>query len=184
MSDTPKPVTFTAELVTSHGTPVYHFLRFPKEVVKHFGFKGNLRRVICTLNGAETFNCVLFPKDAHYSIALNKKLRDKLGLTVGDTVEIYLERDESRYGYPMPEEFAEVLRQDPAGNAMFEALSPGNQRIMLKLIDLNKDVDHRITRSLVGLELLKRNGGKFDYHMLDDGMRLAVSARPDVECER
>lgn len=181
MSDRPRPVQFKAELSTSDGTPVYHFLRFPKETVKHFGFKGNLRRVICTLNEAETFNCVLFPKKNEYSIAVNKKLRDKLGLKVGDTVNVHLERDESKYGYPVPKEFAEVMRQDPEGRAMFDALTPGNQRMMLILIDKNKDVDHRITRSLIALERLKQHGGKFDYHKTEDEMRLAVSPHQPIE---
>lgn len=175
MSDTPKPVKFKAELVTSGRSPVYHFLRFPKEKVEHFGFRRNLRRVVCTLNGVETFHCVLFPNKDSYNIAVNKKLRDELGISVGDRVDVYLERDESRYGYSMPEEFAEVLRQDAQGKAMFEALTPGNQRIFLKLIDLGQDVDNRIARSLAGIELIKQNGGRFDYHMLDDGMRLAAS---------
>jgi bifunctional DNA-binding transcriptional regulator/antitoxin component of YhaV-PrlF toxin-antitoxin module len=183
MSEPPQPVKFKAELVTSDGTPVYHFLRFQKEKVKHFGFRGNLRRVICTLNGVETFNCVLYPRGDSYSIALNKKLRDKLGISVGDTVEVYLERDESKYGYPVPKEFAEVLRQDAEGKAMFESLSPGNQRMMLMLIDKNKDVDKRITRSLVGLGMLKQNAGKFDYHAQDDAMRLAVSPRKSTELD-
>src|SRR5206468_4366758 len=107
----------------------------------------------------------------------------KLGLSVGNTVEVLLERDESKYGFPMPKEFAEVLRQDPEGSAMFEALTPGNQRMMLMLIDHNKDVDRRITRSLAGLELLKQNDGKFDYHKQHDRMRLAVSLQPNVEFE-
>src|SRR5258706_4990354 len=143
MRASPKPVKFRAECVTSDGTPVYHFLRFPKDKVRHFNFRRNLRRVICTLNGTETFNCVLYPRKDNYSIALNKKLRDKLGLSVGDTVEIYLERDESKYGFPMPKEFAEVLRQDAEGKAMFESLTPGNQRMMLMLVDHNRDVDRR-----------------------------------------
>ena len=181
MSDKPKPLRFKAELVTSDGTPVYHFLRFPKAKAKHFGFKGNLRRVICTLNGVETFNCVLYPRKNCYSIALNKKLRERLGISVGDTVDVYLERDESKYGYPMPTEFAEVLKQDPEGRELFEALTPGNQRMLLMLIDKNKDVDRRITRSLIALEMLKKNGGKFDYHAQDEAMRLAVSPRKSIE---
>ena len=181
MSDTSTSVKFEAPLVTSDSTPVYHYLRFPKDLLKHFGFKGNLRRVICTLNGAETFNTTVFPNKETYLIALNKRLRDKLGITVGDIVQVELAKDESKYGFPMPEEFAEVLRQDPEGKAMFEALTPGNQRIMLQLVSYNKNVDKRIIRSLTGLALLKHNDGKFDYRVQHDGMRAACAFRPDVE---
>lgn len=174
---------FTSELITSDSTPIYHYLRFPKELVKHFEFKGNLRRVVCTLNGNETFQCALFPSKESYLIALNKKIRDKLGLSVGDIVKIKLEKDESKYGFPMPDEFAEVLKQDPKGRAMFEALTPGNQRIMLQLVNFNKTVDKRIIRSLTGIELLKQNDGKFDYRMQHDGMRLACSMPAHFELD-
>ena len=152
----------------------------PEKKVEHFGFKGNLRRVVCTLNGTETFNCSLFPSKGDYFITLSKKLRDKLGLDLGDTATIELEKDESKYGMPMPEEFEEVLRQDDEGRRLFDALSPGNQRLMLKLIVAVSDIDKRIVRSLTGIELLKRSGGVFDYHEQHNSMRDAADpGKPD-----
>ena len=152
----PSRVKFRSKLEVTDSDPPWHILRVPKAKVASFGFKGNLRRVVCTLNGAETFNCSLFPSRGNYFITLNKKLREKLRLEVGDPVLVELERDESKYGMPMPEEFAEVLRQDPEGERLFNALSPGNQRLMLKLIVFVKDIDRRIARALAGIELLKR----------------------------
>lgn len=175
---------FESTLDRTDGSSVWHILRVPREKVAHFGFKGNLRRVICTINGAETFNCALFPSKGDYFITLNKNLRTKLGVEVGDAVTVELSRDESKYGMPMPEEFAEVLRQDPEGDRLFNNLSPGNQRLMLKLIVFVKDVDKRIARALVGIELLKRSEGKFDYHMQHDGMRVVSSGKPGFKLER
>jgi hypothetical protein len=163
-----------SKLEVTDSDPPWHILRFPKAKVAHFGFKGNLRRVVCTLNGVETFNCSLFPSKGDYFITLNKKLRDKLGLDVGGTATIELTKDESKYGMPMPQEFAEVLRQDNEARGLFDALSPGNQRLMLKLIMSVKDIDKRIIRSLTGIELLKRSDGVFDYHEQHDGMRAAT----------
>src|ERR1700738_2921058 len=100
---TPPSVKFESTLETTDSTLAYHILRFPKELVALFEFKGNLRRVICTLNGVETFNCALFPSKGNYFITLGKKLRDRLGLEVGDTVTMELKKDESKYGMPMPE---------------------------------------------------------------------------------
>ncbi len=170
-----KPVKFKSKLIVSGTATPWHFLTVPRAKVANFGFKGNLRRVICTLNGSVTFQCSLFPNKGDYLITLNKKLRDKFGLEVGDTVTVELEKDESKYGMPMPAEFAEVLRQDPEGKRLFNALSPGNQRVMLKLIVFVKDVDKRIVRSLVGIELLKGSEGNFEYHLQHDAMRAACS---------
>ena len=170
-----KRVRFRSKLEVTDSSPPWHILRVPKSKVADFGFKGNLRRVICTLNETETFNCSLFPSKGDYFITVSKKLRDKFGLGIGGTVTIELTKDESQFGMPMPEEFAEVLRQDAEGERLFDALSPGNQRLMLKLIDYVKDVDKRIIRSLVGLEILKKCDGKFEYHLLHDAMRVACS---------
>ena len=168
-----KPVRFRSKLEVTDSSPPWHILRVPKRKVANFGFTGNMRRVVCTLNDVETFNCALFPSKGDFFITLNKKLRHKLGLEVGSSVMIELAKDDSKYGMPMPDEFAEVLRQDPAGEELFNALSPGNQRLMLKLIVFVKDVDKRIIRSLVGIEILKKSEGKFEYQVLHDAMRVS-----------
>jgi bifunctional DNA-binding transcriptional regulator/antitoxin component of YhaV-PrlF toxin-antitoxin module len=170
-----KRVRFKSKLEVTDSSPSWHILRVPKAKIMNFGFKGNLRRVVCTLNETETFNCALFPSRGDFFITLNKKLREKLGLEVGRSVVVELAKDESEFGMPMPEEFAEVMRQDPEGERSFKALSPGNQRLMLKLIVFVKDVDKRIIRSLVGLELLKKCDGKFEYQLQHDAMRVACS---------
>jgi len=180
----PTPVRFRSKLEVTDSTPPWHILRVPKAKVASFDFKGNLRRVVCALNGTEPFNCALFPSKGEYFITVNKKLRDKLDLEVGTPVTIELIKDESKYGMPMPAEFTEVLRQDADGNRLFEALSPGDQRLMLKLIVFVKDVDKRIIRSLAGIKVLKQCEGKFDYHLLHDTMRAACSAGGSRDLKR
>lgn len=146
-------------------------LRIPREAVAPLQLTGNLRRVTCTLNGTETFNCSLFPSKGNYFITLNKKLRDRLRLEVGTTVTVELVKDDSKYGMPMPDEFAEVLRQDVEGDRLFNALTPGNQRLILKMIVQTNDVDKRIHRSLLTIEHLKDREGKFDWHTLNDAFK-------------
>ena len=165
---------FKSKVEVTDSDPPWHILRVPKKKVEHFGFKGNLRRVTCSLNGNDPFNCSLFPSRGDYFITLSKKLRDSLGVDIGDAVTIELSKDDSKYGMPMPDEFAEVLRQDRDGEKIFDALSPGNQRLLLKLIVMVSDIDKRIVRGLVALETLKASGGKFEYHVLHDAMRQAM----------
>lgn len=177
MNEEVPSVRFKSKVEITDGTGVWHILRVKREKVASFGFKGNLRRVICTLNEIETFNCSLFPSKGDYFITLNKERRDKLELELGDSVAVELVKDTSAYGMPVPEEFAEVLRQDPDGERLFNALSPGNQRLMLKLIVFVKDVDRRIARAIAGIEMLKRSDGKFDYHAQHLAMKIVTSAQ-------
>jgi len=177
-------IKFESALEVTDSTPPWHILRVTKSLVAHFDFKGNLRRVVCTLGGVETFNCALFPSKGDYFLTLNKKLRERLRLEIGDTVTVELKKDESKYGMPMPEEFAEILSQDHEGNGLFNELSPGDQRLMLKLIVFVKNTDRRIARALAGIELLKQTKGKFDYTAQHLAMRIAGSANPHLERER
>lgn len=175
---------FKSTLEVTDSSPPFHILRFPKSEVAGFGFKGNLRRVICSFNGNKPYQCALFPSKGDYFITLSKQVRKNLGVEVGDCVSIELEKDESKYGMPMPDEFAEVLREDHSAEGLFNKLSPGDQRLMLKLIVFVKDVDRRIARSLAGLDLLKMSKGKFDYHAQHLAMRIAGSKTPGLEIDR
>ena len=138
----------------------WHYVAVSREINDAFGFTGNARRVVATLNGMVSYQCALMPKDGEFFIVVNKKHRDKLGIILGDTVHVELVRDESKYGLPMPEELREVLDQDPEGDRLFHALTPGNQRTMLYYIGKWKDIDRRIHYALTLVEHLKRNDGK------------------------
>src|SRR4029077_15972406 len=85
--------------------------------------------------------------------------RDALGIVDGDMVDVVLERDESKYGFPMPEEFAEGLKQDPQGNKLFHTLTKGKQRSLLYQLSKPKDIDVRIHQALIIVEHLKENDG-------------------------
>ncbi|MFT3743199.1 MAG: YdeI/OmpD-associated family protein [Pyrinomonadaceae bacterium] len=80
-------------------------------------------------------------------------------MVAGDMVDVVLVKDESKYGLPMPEEFEEVLNQDPEGDRLFHALGKGKQRSLLYLLSRSKDVDLRIHQALIVVEHLKENDG-------------------------
>jgi uncharacterized protein YdeI (YjbR/CyaY-like superfamily) len=83
-----------------------------------------------------------------------------VGAVAGDIVDVVLVKDESKYGLPMPEEFEEVLKQDPEGDDLFHALTAGKQRSILYLLSRSKDIDVRIHQALLIVEHLKENDGK------------------------
>jgi uncharacterized protein YdeI (YjbR/CyaY-like superfamily) len=79
--------------------------------------------------------------------------------------------DESKYGMPVPEEFAEVLNQDPEGDKLFHSLTPGKQRSILWFVGSVKDVDKRIQTALIFIEHLKRNDGKIIHDQLTEELK-------------
>ncbi len=149
----------------------WHYIAVSRAINDVFGFTGNARRVVCTLNGAVSYQCALMPKDGEFFIVVNKKHRDLLGVIVGDILRIELVKDESKYGLPMPDKMREVLDQDPEGDRLFHALTAGKQRTMLYYIGKWKDVDRRIHYALTIVEHLKNNDGKIVNQVLGEELK-------------
>ena len=143
----------------------YH-IKVPKAIASHFLEQGD-KRVVATLDGSLSFQCALMPAgEGIYFINLNKKIRDQLRLKEGSMITVSLEKDESEYGLPFPEELKELLDQDPKGNELFHALTPGKQRNLIYAVNQVKSPELRIHRSLVLVEHLKKNNGKILFREL------------------
>jgi translation initiation factor IF-1 len=152
----------------------WHLLRIPAKHGNKFEKKNGSRRVVCTINGTETFQCALMTHDTDFMIIVNKVKRQRLGVVAGDQVSVELKTDESKYGLPMPKEFREVLKQDKEGDRLFHALTPGKQRTVLYYIGKAKDIDRRIHMALVIIEHLKDNAGNIVYPKLSEELKRPI----------
>lgn len=168
-----KRLRLTAVLTRPENHFGWHFLRFDEKSVAALKFEDKKsRRVVCTINGSHTFQCALLPwTKGGFCIVVNKRIREKLGISHGDRVKVELAKDESKYGLPMPKEFREVLRQDPEGNKLFHKLTPGKQRSILWWLGKIKDVDKRIHTALIFIEHLKNNDGKIIHDRLTEELK-------------
>ncbi len=148
---------------------------FPvSEVVGEYFIKSTGRRVVCQINGMVEMHCAIMQfAGGNYFINVNKKIRDKLGLTTGQKVELSLHPDESTYGLPISEEFEEVLRQDEVGSDLFHALTPGKQRTLIYYADNVKSIHIKLRRALVVMEHLKLQNGVVDFKALNEEMKSA-----------
>ncbi len=131
-----------------------HYIMIDDNLVELYKSKGS-KRAICTLN-SERFHCAFMPKkEGGYFINLGSGICKKLNLKVGDSIYPTFEEDLSEFQFEMPEEFAEVLAQDPDADTIFQNLSDGNKRSLIYLIGLVKSTDKRIERALKIAEKLK-----------------------------
>ena len=167
-----KPIKFKTKLFKSPGHESgWYFVPVGAKIGEKFEKKDGSRRVVCTINGEETFQCALLPSDGDFVIVVNKAKRQKLGIGDGDTIAVELNRDDSKYGLPMPAELQEVLNQDPQGDKLFHSLTPGKQRSILYFVAKVKDIDRRIHTSLIFIEHLKKNDGKIVSEQLQDELK-------------
>lgn len=169
MAKAPKRVRFKTELIQSTTGSGWHFLLVEKKIEQKFGFESKFRRVVCSINGGESFQCALMPWGEIFYIIVNKQKREAIGIVAGDMVSVELIKDESKYGLPMPPEFREVLDQDPEGDQLFHGLTAGKQRSILYLLAKPKDIDVRIHYALLIVEHLKDNDGRIiDSKLYED----------------
>ena len=129
------------------------------------------KRVKCTLNNSIQIHSGLMPIDGGSFILINKKVRNKLGLELGDSVSVAIEKDTSEYGIPMPDSFMVLLDQDKEGSIFFHALTPGKQRSLIYLTSKVKNIDKQINKGLAILEHLRDVQGKLDYKMLAEKIK-------------
>jgi hypothetical protein len=150
-------------------------VRVPHAVVRALTSDGG-RRVIRSLNGSAEHQCALIPHgEGDYVLVVNTRWLRTLGLGPGDSINVRLRKDQSRYGLPVPEEFAEALRQDREGNRLFHALSPGRRRTLLHLVGTVKRPDLRALRASVILQHLHETGGTINYRALHLLLRRSAS---------
>ena len=155
----------------SEGLWSFHVI-VPKEIVNALTQDGK-KRVMCSIGNHEAFHAGFMPDGkGNDFIKLNKERMISFGLEVGMEVKVTLEKDISKYGMAMPEEFAEVLETDEVGAGFFEQLTAGKKRSLIYAVSMVKNSDGRITKALIILDHLIANGGKLDFRELNEAFKL------------
>lgn len=163
-------MTFTTILEKFNSNLWGFHIKVPSEAAEIFK-EGKERRVVCHLNNIIEIQCAIMPKGDTFFINLNKEVRKKLDLGLGEKVTVTLRKDESKYGLPMPEEMDELLKMDEEGSRYFHELSKGKQRTLLHMIGKPKTSDTRLRKALVVVDYLKMTGGKLDFTELKEAFK-------------
>lgn len=147
------------------------FVDVPDDIVQDFKAL-KIKRFICTYNDKVSKHCaILSHGDGRYFVMLNKEECKKLGADIGSEVEVHLKADTSKYGMPMPDEMAELLRQDPDADTFFHSLSPGKQRSILFIVGKPKGSDTRLRKAIAICEYLKSVEGKLDFREMNQAIK-------------
>ncbi len=155
MEKTPK---FTAYLAPIIDKSMYHYpqMDIPQDIADAMLGDSNMLRVIVHFeNGMKVHRALKRNKNGETFISLGKSTLKDAKVEPGTALPLVLEVDRTEFGFEMPEEFAEVMEQDPKGKTAFMELKPGLQRSFLYYIGSAKTVDTRINRSLQLMENLK-----------------------------
>ena len=149
-----KPISFKTHIDKLSYLKTF-YLEVPAAIVKKIGGIGKVR-LLCEVNRQITFQCGLMslPEGKAY-ISINSKRMKELGVENGDTVDIILTEDKSEFGVDVPEELAELFKQDPEGKRRFDILKPGMQRYILNYVNTVKSSQLRVDKAFMLISNLK-----------------------------
>ena len=149
-------------------------VKVPEDVYQSFAAK-KIKRVLMQINDSEKMHAGFMSEgNGKYFLKLSKEVLKKLQLAVGQSVEVKIEKDTTKYGMPISEEMKELLELDPDGETLFHKLTPGKIRSLLHKVNTYKSSDKRIEKSVIILEHLKANAGKLDWKMLNEAFKAGL----------
>ncbi|MDX2360275.1 MAG: YdeI/OmpD-associated family protein [Crocinitomicaceae bacterium] len=137
-----------------------HHLTVSDDTLKIFAEEGDKsiynQRFIIAVSSSITWRggTVSLGNNSAY-ITFSKERMKQLDVHLDDTITFTLEKDTSKYGFEVPIEFEEVLRQDPHAKQRFERIRMGLQRAVIYQIIQYKSEAKRIEKSIFFLENLK-----------------------------
>lgn len=165
--------TFNTYLEKFENSKLWYFhIKVPDEIA--IALKKKSKRVICDLDGKHQFQCAILSAGKEgFFININQKIRNKLKLELNDEIQVTLIPDESKYGIPVPEVFAELLQQDPDFDNVFHSLTKGKQRSLLHLIGTFKTERKRLEKLMILRNYLIQVHGKLDFKELHIALKNA-----------
>ncbi len=89
-------------------------------------------------------------------LGIRKEIREQIGKTLGDEIEIVLEEDTEPRVIHLPEDMQQALEKDPAARAFFEQLSYTHQKEYVQWVEEAKREQTRHARIEQAVLLLKQ----------------------------
>lgn len=130
------------------------FVRIPFNVEGVFGKKRV--KVKASINGEPYRGTLVRMGEPDHILIVLKEIRQKIGKTFGDQVEVTVEEDNEPRVVEVPPELAQALKQEPEVEAVFQRLAYSHQREYVRWISKAKRAETRQKRATEAIEILKR----------------------------
>jgi hypothetical protein len=147
---------FKAVLLRPEGQGTWTYLDIPFSVVDAYGGKGQVR-VKGTING-HPFQSSAMPhgNGTHY-LVVSRAIRDAIGATQGDVVNVLMEADARIRSVPIPADLKRALGKNGKAKTAFESLSYSHKKEYVEWIENAKKPETRTRRVARSLEMLVQN---------------------------
>lgn len=130
------------------------FIEFPYDVVKEFGGKGRVK-VKALIDGCPYRGPLAKMGGDCHLLGITQKVRKENGKDPGDTVHVILEEDTEERAVKVPEDFLNLLNEDPGLLEFFNGLSFTHRKEYVRWIVEAKKEETRKRRLFRAIELLR-----------------------------
>lgn len=130
------------------------FVTIPFDVEQVFGKKRV--KVKATIGGEPYRGSLVRMGGACHVLGVRKEIREKIGKTFGDEIEIVLEEDTAPREVTVPQDMRQALAGNPEAEAFFKQLSYTHQKEYVRWIEEAKRDQTRQRRIGRAIELLKQ----------------------------
>jgi hypothetical protein len=138
-------ITFSATIEQHSGIDAA-FIKFPFDVEKHFGSKGQIKvKALFDENVLYRGSLVKMGYDCHL-LGITKEIRKRLNKSFGDSIQVEIEKDEDIREVIVPVDVSILLNKDSKAKAFYEKLSYTDKKEYIRWIDSAKKEETRLAR--------------------------------------
>jgi|SRR5579863_3141049 len=148
-----KKYSFKAKLEDA-GAGGNGFVFFPYDTKEEFGTRG-IVPVHATFDGVAYRGSLVKYGDPRHMMPVLKTIREQIGKSAGDIVEVVIWKDEEERTVEVPDAFAKLMKKEGA-LAAFEKLSYTNRKEYCRWITEAKKEETRQARLTKSIEMLKK----------------------------
>jgi len=134
------------------------YVLFPYDVMEAFGTKGRIP-VKAIIEGEPYRGSLVKYGQPQHMFPLLKAIREKLGKSIGDTIEVTLELDQEARTIDVPNDLKKALKAEKLDKA-FERLSYTHQKEYVKWIEEAKKPETRANRIVKTIAILVEKNPK------------------------
>ena len=147
-----KKQAFTATILNAGGGGAYVEVPFDVEAA----FASKKPKVRATFEDVPYRGILTRMGTEHHVLIILKEIREKIGKTFGDEVNITVELDTEPRVIELPAEFKKALKTEREAKAFFDKLSYTHQREYVMWINEAKREETRQSRIVKAVEMLKQ----------------------------
>ncbi|MFZ0891820.1 MAG: YdeI/OmpD-associated family protein [Thermoplasmata archaeon] len=148
-------LSFQTRLVRPEGIGTWTFALVPKRLSEKARLRSH-QRVKGTIDGVPFASSLMPRGDGILFLVVNSVLREKIGKSGGDAVEVSMELDTRSTRISLPPALRKALTNDVAARKAFENLAPSHRKAFVAWIATAKQDETRDRRLTKILQMLHR----------------------------